>query len=401
MVSSSDHHLAIALAAVEGGGPVSSVVRTAVRDSGAPSAEVSDRRLLVVDDDEAVRQIVAELLRDEGYEPSTAATADEAVAMMRQSHFPLVITDIKMPGRDGITMLREIRSEFPDAAVIMMTGYGQVESAVEALKWGASDYLTKPIRVNHLAAAVLRALDRRRLVLEHKAYQRDLEGAVLEKTAALEHAYQQISETYRITLESLVTALDARECETGSHSQRVVRFSLAIGDRMGVTGQGRDDLARGALLHDIGKIGVPDHILLKPARLTEDEWIEMRKHPEIGARIISGIEFLAPAADIVLAHQERWDGQGYPRRLRGDQIPLGARIFAVADTIDAITTDRPYRRGRSFGHAREELLRCSGTQFDPAVVAVTAAITDLEWMRLRGEEPPFKARPASGSFAPR
>lgn len=401
MVSLSDHHLAIALAAVEGGGSVSSVVRTAVRDSGAPSAEVSDRRLLVVDDDEAVRQIVAELLRDEGYEPSTAATADEAVAMMRQSHFPLVITDIKMPGRDGITMLREIRSEFPDAAVIMMTGYGQVESAVEALKWGASDYLTKPIRVNHLAAAVLRALDRRRLVLEHKAYQRGLEGAVLEKTAALENAYQQISETYRITLESLVTALDARECETGSHSQRVVRFSLAIGDRMGVTGQDRDDLARGALLHDIGKIGVPDHILLKPARLTEDEWVEMRKHPEIGARIISGIEFLAPAADIVLAHQERWDGQGYPRRLRGEQIPLGARIFAVADTIDAITTDRPYRRGRSFAHAREELLRCSGTQFDPAVVAVTAAITDLEWMRLRGEEPPFKARPASGSFPPR
>jgi response regulator RpfG family c-di-GMP phosphodiesterase len=359
--------------------------------------DLLDRRLLVVDDDQAVRQIVAEILTDEGYEPSTAASAEDAVALMRTQPFPLVITDVKMPGADGLSFLRQLRAEFPHSAVIMMTGYGQVESAVEALKWGAVDYLTKPIRVNHLSAAVLRALDRRRLVLEHQAYQRDLEGAVVEKTRALEQAYQHISETYRITLESLVTALDARECETGSHSQRVVRFSLAIGDRMGITGEARDHLARGALLHDIGKIGVPDHILLKPGRLTEEEWVEMRRHPEIGARIISGIDFLAPAADIVLAHQERWDGKGYPHGMAGEAIPLGARIFAVADTIDAITTDRPYRRGRSFSYAREELLRFSGTQFDPGVIKVAAAILDDEWLRLRGEDPPFKARPSSNA----
>jgi response regulator RpfG family c-di-GMP phosphodiesterase len=398
-VSILDHHLAAALAAVEGGAG-SHAVRAALRAAGAAIAEVLDRRLLVVDDDEAVRQIVAELLKDEGYEPSVAASAEEAIAMMRHDHFPLVITDIKMPDRDGLWFLRELRTEFPDCAVVMMTGYGQVESAVEALKWGASDYLTKPIRVNHLSAAVLRALDRRRLVLEHHAYQRGLEGVVEEKTRALEEAYQRISETYRITLESLVTALDARECETGSHSQRVVRFSLAIGDRMGIVGEERDHLARGALLHDIGKIGVPDHILLKPGRLTTEEWAEMHKHPEIGARIISGIDFLAPAADIVLSHQERWDGKGYPRGLAGEAIPRGARIFAIADTLDAITTDRPYRRGRSFAYAREELLRNSGTQFDPKIVAIAAAITDAEWLRLRGEEPPFKARPTSGISVP-
>ncbi|MFO0728100.1 MAG: response regulator [Myxococcota bacterium] len=363
-----------------------------MRGARGPAAETLDRRLLVVDDDEAVRQIVAEILKDEGYEPTTADSADEALSIMRLERFPLVITDIKMPDRDGLSFLKDLRSEFPDAAVVMMTGYGQVESAVEALKCGASDYLTKPIRVNHLAAAVLRALDRRRMVLETNQYQRSLEGAVEEKTYALERAYHEISETYRITLESLVTALDAREAETGSHSQRVVRFSLAIGDRMGIVGIEREHLARGALLHDIGKIGVPDHILLKPGKLTEEEWVEMKKHPDIGARIISGIEFLAPAADIVLSHQERWDGGGYPRGLAGEMIPLGARIFAIADTIDAITTDRPYRRGRSFAHARAELLRYSGTQFDPRVVEVAASIPDEEWIRLRGEEPPYKAK---------
>jgi putative nucleotidyltransferase with HDIG domain len=353
---------------------------------------VLDRRLLVVDDDEAVRRVVAEILKDEGYEPSTAAHAEEALQLMRLHPFPLVITDIKMPDRDGLWFLKVLRGEFPECAVIMMTGYGQVETAVEALKFGASDYLTKPIRVNHLAASVLRALDRRRMTLENHAYQRGLEGAVEEKRRELEEAYRQISDTYDLTLEALVTALDARECETGHHSQRVVRYSLAIGDRMGVLGRDREDLARGALLHDIGKIGVPDQILLKPGRLTAEEWVEMRRHPEIGARILSGIHFLSPAADIVLSHQERWDGQGYPRGLVGEAIPLGARIFAVADTIDAIVSDRPYRRGRPFSYAREEIQRYSGSQFDPGVVKAFMDIDDETWAKLRGEDPPYKAK---------
>lgn len=392
-LSSFDPHLASVLASADPPGAAARAIRAALQSVSSARTDTGDRRLLVVDDDASVRQIVAELLTEEGYAPLTAASADEALALMRTEPLPLVISDVKMPDKDGLTFLRELRAEFPDCAVLMMTGYGQVESAVEALRWGASDYLLKPIRANHLSAAVLRALDRRRVVYEAQLYQRALEGAVEEKTRALEHAYHEISETYRITLEALVTALDARECETGSHSQRVVRFSLAIGDRLGVSGKDREDLARGALLHDIGKIGVPDHILLKPGRLTEEEWVEMRKHPEIGARIISGIEFLAPAAAIVLSHQERWDGHGYPQGLAGADIPLGARIFAIADTIDAITTDRPYRRGRAFAHARAELVKYAGTQFDPRVVEVAAQITDEEWAVLRGEEPPFKARP--------
>jgi HD-GYP domain-containing protein (c-di-GMP phosphodiesterase class II) len=157
----------------------------------------------------------------------------------------------------------------------------------------------------------------------------------------------------------------------------------------------RDHLARGALLHDIGKIGVSDQVLLKPGRLTPEEWVEMRRHPEIGARILSGIPFLGPAAEIVLSHQERWDGKGYPRGLGRDQIPLGARIFAVADAVDAITSDRPYRRGRSFSYAREEISRYAGSQFDPEVVRHFLTISEAEWNTIRGEQPPYRARPPS------
>lgn len=363
--------------------------------ASADSLVTKDRRLLVVDDDESVRRIVAALLKDEGYDTATAAGAVEALEVLAREPFALVITDIKMPERDGLWLLGELRREHPELAVIMMTGYGQVDTAVECLKYGAADYLTKPVRVNHLSASVMRALDRRRLELENRAYQRGLEGAVEEKTRELESAYNEISETYRITLEALVTALDARECETGNHSQRVVRLTLEIANRMGIIGSEIDHLARGALLHDIGKIGVSDQVLLKPGRLTAEEWTEMRRHPEIGARILSGIPFLGPAAEIVLAHQERWDGKGYPRGLSTQQIPIGARIFAVADALDAITSDRPYRRGRSFSFAREEIARYAGTQFDPDVVRHFLTITEEEWNTIRGEQPVFRARPSS------
>jgi putative nucleotidyltransferase with HDIG domain len=380
--------------------PLLEALKTA--DRGVPRRDTPgvDRRLLIVDDDENVRKIVAALLTDEGYETITASGAEEALTILDHTAFALVISDIKMPEKDGLWLLNALRKMHPETAMIMMTGYGQVDTAVQALKYGASDYLTKPVRVNQLSASVMRALDRRRLELENKAYQEGLEGAVREKTRELERAYLEINATYTLTLEALVTALDARECETGNHSQRVVRTTLAIADRMGINGEEREHIARGALLHDIGKIGVPDHVLLKPGRLTEDEWVDMRKHPEIGARILSGIKFLEPAAEIVLAHQERWDGDGYPRGLKGEEIPVGARIFAVADALDAITSDRPYRRGRSLQYAREEIHRHAGTQFDPLVVEHFLAIEPEEWDEIRSEKPPYRARPHSGMNLP-
>ncbi len=354
-----------------------------------------ERRVLVVDDEASIREIVAAILCQEGYEAISSPTAEAALVALAERPYGLVITDLKMPVQDGLWLLAQVRSEHPDTAVIIMTGYGEVDSAVHALHLGAADYLTKPVRVNQLSTSVMRALERRRLVQENQAYQQGLETLVREKTRALEAANHQISETYTLTLEALVTALDARECETGNHSQRVVRATLAIADRLGIVGEVREHIGRGALLHDIGKIGVPDQVLLKPGKLTEEEWDEMRKHPEIGARILSGISFLAPAAEIVLAHQERWDGKGYPRGLVGEEIPIGARIFAVADTLDAITSDRPYRRGRSLNYAREEIGRHAGTQFDPQVVESFLSISDEDWARIRGEAPPFRSRPPS------
>jgi putative nucleotidyltransferase with HDIG domain len=354
-----------------------------------------ERRLLVVDDDDSVRRVVAAILIDEGYDTATASSASEALRALDARPVALVITDLKMPDHDGLWLLEELRRHHPETAVIIMTGYGQVDTAVQALQFGASDYLTKPVRVNQLSASVLRTLDRRRLELEGRAYQRGLEGTVREKTVELAAAYRRINETYDLTLEALVTALDARECETGNHSQRVVRSTMLIADRLGVRGEEREHIARGALLHDIGKIGVRDQVLLKPGRLDEEEWEEMRKHPEIGARILSGIPFLAPAVDIVLSHQERWDGHGYPRGLSGEAIPLGARIFAVADALDAIVSDRPYRRGRSLEYARQEIAAHAGTQFDPAVVRAFLSVTEEEWGAVRGEAAPYRARPTT------
>ena len=350
------------------------------------------RRLLVVDDDEGVREIIAAILEDEGYEVNRASSAGAAMLELQKNEYALVITDLKMPDQDGIWLLGEVQSRHVDVAVVVMTGYGQVDTAVQCLKRGAADYLTKPVRVNQLSASVVRALDRRRLEMENRAYQVGLEGVVQDKAEELKTAYKTIRDTYDLTLEALVTALDARECETGNHSQRVVRLTLAIADRMGVTGVQRGHIARGALLHDIGKIGVPDEVLLKPAQLNKDEWVEMRKHPEIGARILAGIEFLEPAVDVVLSHQERWDGKGYPRGLKGVEIPLGARIFAVADAVDAITSDRPYRQHRSFEFAQKEISDNAGTQFDPEVVRHFLTISQAEWQSFRKEKPLYRDR---------
>ncbi|MCA9548664.1 MAG: response regulator [Myxococcales bacterium] len=357
------------------------------------AAVPGNRKVLVVDDEQDVRRVLAALLLDEGFEAHTAPGAEEALALIAQLEPAVVVSDLKMPDRDGLWLLEQVRDRFDDVEVILLTGYGQLETAVQALREGASDYLTKPVRLNQLSTAVGRALLRRQLLLENRAYQRGLEAMVQAKTKELAAAYERISETYNLTLEALVTALDARECETSNHSQRVVRTTLAIAQRMGVPEADMDDIARGALLHDIGKIGVPDGVLLKPGRLDEAEWEEMRKHPDIGARILSGIAFLEPAAAIVLAHQERWDGSGYPKGLAGEAIPLGARIFAVADALDAITSDRPYRRGRDLAYARAEIGRFGGTQFDPEVVEAFLSISDEEWDAIRAEAAPYTALP--------
>ena len=342
--------------------------------------------VLVVDDDRAVREVLSAVLREEGYVVRQADSAEAALQMLRGDDLPLILCDMKMPAHDGLWLLDQVLQRHPNAAVVMLTGYGDTESAVDCLRRGAADYLLKPPRVTELVRAVERAWSRSRLANARSRYHQGLARRVRERTAELQTALQGIAQAYGSTLAALVHALDAREHETSDHSQRVVRYTLAIGRKMGIAEEPLEDIGRGALLHDIGKIGVPDSILLKPGPLTNAEWTEMRKHPEVGYRILESIDFLRPAAEIVLAHQERWDGNGYPRGLTGQSLPLGARIFMIADTLDAMTSDRPYRRAASFAEARLEIGRCASTQFDPGCVEAFATLSDEELQALRVTE---------------
>ena len=242
-----------------------------------------------------------------------------------------------------------------------------------------------------LVRAIERALSTRRLEQARQRYHTSLERRVRDRTAELQQALRDLETTYSTTLWALVAALDARERELSNHSQRVVRYTLAVARRLGLPDQALPDIGRGALLHDLGKIGITDAILLKPGQLTDEEWVVMRTHPQMGYDILKAIPFLGSPADIVLAHQERFDGTGYPGGLAGEAVPLGARIFAIADTYDAITSDRPYRKKQTPEAAREEIQRCSGTQFDPRCVGafLTVTIPELEELARPTTEQPL------------
>lgn len=342
-------------------------------------------RILIVDDDDSVRDVISVLLREEGYQCVVATGADMALDLVAAEETPLVISDMKMPGKDGLWLLENLRERHPDTSVIMLTGYGDTEAAVDCLRRGAVDYLLKPPRLTDLVRAIERALAKRRIELARKRYQKKLERKVRDRTAELRSALKDIANTYQNTLLALVAALDAREHETSDHSQRVVRYTSAIAERMTIRGAELEEIGRGALLHDIGKIGVPDAVLLKPGKLTPEEWMEMRKHPDIGFQMIQNIPFLNTPADIVLSHQERWDGNGYPRKLTKNEIPVGARIFAIADTLDAMTSDRPYRKGTTFANAIAEIDRCANTQFDPEVVRAFLDIGEVGLRQIKAE----------------
>ena len=352
-------------------------------------------RILIVDDDASVRDVISVLLQEEGYDCRTASSAEAALDIAAAEAPPLVISDMKMPGRDGIWLLEAFRERYSETAVIMLTGYGDTEAAVDCLRRGAVDYLLKPPKLTDLIRAIERALAKRRIELARKRYQKKLERKVRDRTGELRSALRNIQHTYQTTLLALVRALDAREHETSDHSQRVVKYTEAIAERLSLRGPELEEIGRGALLHDIGKIGVPDAVLLKPAKLTPDEWKEMRRHPDIGYDMIRSIEFLNTPAAIVLSHQERFDGRGYPRGLRGEEIHIGARIFAVADTLDAMTSDRPYRKGTTFENAVDEIQRCAGSQFDPEVVRAFMDLGVKNLRRIKDDMAAAKGRDAA------
>jgi putative nucleotidyltransferase with HDIG domain len=253
------------------------------------------------------------------------------------------------------------------------------------MRKGAYDYLLKPFERDQLLTTVRRALDHRKSLKENESYQLNLEEKVQARTDLLHQAIVDLERSYDITLEALGDALDLKDSETEGHSKRVTAYTIALAKAMDLSPDKIKIIARGAFLHDIGKMAIPDAILLKPGKLTPQEQVIMREHCERGYNILRKIPFLTEASEIVYAHQEHFDGKGYPRGLRGHQIPIGARIFAVSDTLDAITSDRPYRGAKSFDAAREEIIRCSGTQFDPAVVEVFLKIPNQLWTELRSD----------------
>ena len=347
--------------------------------------------ILVVDDEEAIREVVSTMLESKGYRCAVAHNGRVAQEHIKRTTPDLILSDMIMPEMDGIKLLEWVREFDPDVPVIMVTAIHDISTALEAIRRGAYDYILKPFEKDQLFLGVGRALQHRRLVNENRKYQRDLEQQVEDRTARLQEALDQLEQSYDDTLEALGSALDLKDAETEGHCQRVTAFCISIAKKMPVPDTYLLILARAAFLHDIGKMAIPDGILRKPGPLTDEEKKLMRTHCEVGYHMLIRIPFLKDSAEIVLAHQEFYDGSGYPRGLRGDQIPVGARIFTIADSLDAMISDRPYRRALPMPHAREEIRRCSGSQFDPEVVKVFLSIPEQHWIELREHQgSPFR-----------
>jgi response regulator RpfG family c-di-GMP phosphodiesterase len=340
-------------------------------------------RFLVVDDDEHITFALSKVLSSMGFDVTVHNDPNEA---LKESNFDVVITDFMMPNLTGVDLLRQLRQKAPDAVRLMITAASDFKVAMRAVNEGeVFRLLAKPWQLNELRAVIQQAVDYGRLVGENRRLAEELSHRNKQLTVLNHTLEQQVIERTNGLLEGMVRALDYRDTETQWHSWRVAKFTRRIAEQFGIAGDQLLHIEQGSLLHDIGKIGVRDAILLKPGPLSPEEWVEMRKHPELGWRMLSNIPYLREAALIVFQHQERWDGQGYPQKLKGREIVVGARMFMVADTLDAITSDRPYRKGSSLETALREIRRLAGTQFDPEVVEAFLSIPESDWPRIRSE----------------
>lgn len=342
-------------------------------------------KILIADDEADIRELLGDFLESEGYECLLAGDAFTALKTFKENDdIDLVMSDIRMPGKTGLELLGEIKEIDEDVMVIMISAVKDIESAIAAMSKGAYDYVAKPFKLTEVVLIAKKAIEKRKLILQNKEYQRELERMVAERTIELQNALEELDNTYIFTLRALVTALDTRDEETQGHSLRVVKYTLKLAKLMNWGDKEQlKNLEYGALLHDIGKIGIPDNILRKPGKLTKEEWEVMQTHPEVGYKILHKIEFLEEPSQIVLHHHERFDGSGYPTGLRKLDIPMGSRIFAVADTVDAMTSERPYRAALTFEDASNELKKFSGIQFDPLVVEAFHSVPLDFWKQKR------------------
>jgi putative two-component system response regulator len=342
-------------------------------------------KILIADDEPDIRELLSDFLESEGFECFLASDAFDALNKFKSiGSIDVVMSDIRMPGKTGLELLEEIKTLDNDVMVVMISAVKDIESAISAMSKGAYDYVSKPFKLTEVALVAKKAIENRKLLLENRQYQRKLEKMVADRTMELKNALDELDKTYNSTLSALVTALDTRDEETQGHSLRVVKYALILGELMGFKDENfLKTLEYGSLLHDIGKIGIPDAILRKPGALSEKEWIVMKTHPTIGHKILHQVQFLDEASRIVLHHHEKYNGSGYPDGLKGENIFFGARIFSVVDTVDAMTSERPYRKALTFEDAQKELTCHSGSQFDPKVVDAFLSVGINFWKEER------------------
>ena len=323
----------------------------------APIPPSADRRCLIVDDEAALRAIVRRLMEADGFQCREASSGLEALALLEADPVPLVLSDFHMPGMDGGALLRETKRRWPSTATVIITAVSDVNVAVQCLEEGALDYLSKPFGIEELRARVRQALEKGRLIAENRAYRQQLE----ERVASATRKYEEL---FLASLQSLADALEVKDAYTWGHSTRVAQYAMAIGRELGLPAELLQELEFGSRLHDIGKIGVRETVLNKEGALTEEEYAHVMEHPVIGWRLLAPLLRDMPhALAVVRSHHERIDGRGMPDGLRALEIPIEARITAVADAFDAMTSGRPYRVGMSVEDALAELRRCATTQF--------------------------------------
>jgi putative two-component system response regulator len=325
--------------------------------------------ILIVDDEQLVCDMLSRRLEKLDFQCITADNGHNALELISKNNISLVLLDISMPGMSGIDVLARIKEEHTDIVVIMITAVVDVNIAVKAMTSGAYDYLIKPIEVEILNISIARAIEHRNLILENQEYQRNLERKLAEQT-------EEIQKTFINTVTSLVNALEAKDEYTHGHSERVTDIAIKIARELRIDETDVEKIRLAGLLHDIGKIGVKEHILNKPGKLTEEEFEQVKTHSKIGEHILRPVIKDKDILDMVIHHHERCDGRGYPDGLVDSQISLQASILAVADAYDAMTSDRPYRKALSIEDARLEFGRFTGIQFRPLVVDALFSILD-------------------------
>lgn len=329
-----------------------------------------EERILIVDDEEMIGSVISRRLMREGYLCTTANNGKEALNHFYKDGFSLIISDIKMPEMNGIELLKRVKSVDPKMRVIMVTAYPEIDMAVEAMRLGAYDFIIKPADLELIVLSVKKALESKQLEEEIEAYHNRLEELVEERTAVLQQAYRFLKKSHLDSVKVLAEAIDAKDPYTRGHSDRVKRMSLAVAKQLGFSEERLEALEYGALLHDIGKIGIKDEILQKQGSLSPQEYESIQEHPLIGVKIVEGVEFFKDKIPMIRHHHEQYDGGGYPDGLAGEAIPLEGRIIAIPDAFDAMTSARPHRNILPLQDVLLEMEKCKGKQFDPKVLEI-------------------------------